>query len=99
MKTLANLVMGEVFAALQSFLAALHGLDEAGFFFEMGRKHVLKQFVRIAALLGGGMRQLCLEFGGEVHFHRCGSFSHRTPRCRNIAMGQFKAVEWRWPSD
>src|ERR1035437_2473984 len=36
----------------------------------MARKQVLKQFVRIAALLGGGMRQFRREFGGEMHFHR-----------------------------
>src|ERR1039457_5533618 len=80
MKTLANLVMGEVITPLQCFLAALHGLDEAGFLFEMARKHVLKQLVRIAALLGRGMRQLRFEFGRKVDFH-CGNLtSYRTPR-------------------
>ena len=33
--------MGEIFASLQSFLAALHGLDEAGFFLEIARKNIL----------------------------------------------------------
>ena len=35
MKALANLLMGEIFAPLQSFLAALHGPDETGFFLEV----------------------------------------------------------------
>ena len=50
LKALANLLMGEIFAPLESFLAALHGLDEAGFFLEIARQSLLHQLVGIAAL-------------------------------------------------
>src|ERR1017187_7086796 len=72
--------MGEVFAPPQSLFAALHSLDESGLFFEMARKHVPKQLVRIAPLLGGGMRQLRFEVWREMHFHCCDSSSNRTPK-------------------
>jgi hypothetical protein len=71
--------VGEILASLQSFLASLYGLNEAGFFFEIARKNVLHQFVRIEALLGGGVCELRFEFGGEMHFHRLDSLSQGTP--------------------
>jgi hypothetical protein len=58
------LLVGEILASLQSFLASLYRLNEAGFFFEIARKNVLHQFGRIAALLGGGVCELRFEFGG-----------------------------------
>jgi hypothetical protein len=70
--------MGNVFAPLESSLAALHGLDEAGFFLEMPRKNIQRQLVGIAALRGGGVRDLRFQFPGDVHFHFVGSYSENT---------------------
>jgi hypothetical protein len=46
--------MGQIFAPPESFLAALHGRDEAGLLLEVARKSILHQLVGAAALLGGG---------------------------------------------
>src|SRR5271157_4946014 len=78
LKVLSNLFMGEICAPLESFLAALHGPDETRFFVEIARKRVLHQFVRSAALPGGGVRQLRFEFGCEPDFHCLGFFSQDT---------------------
>jgi hypothetical protein len=48
---LAGLLVGEIFALLQSLLATLHRLDEVGFFFEIVRKNVLYQLIGLAGLL------------------------------------------------
>jgi hypothetical protein len=61
--------MGEIFAAFEGVLAALHGFDEAGFFFEIVRKNVLHQLIGIAALFGGGVRQLRFQFSGDMQFY------------------------------
>ena len=42
LEALADLLVGEVFSTLQSFLTALHSLDEASFFLEVARQHVLR---------------------------------------------------------
>jgi hypothetical protein len=73
LKALADLLMGEILAPLESFLAAPQGLHEAGFLLEVARKNTLQKFVRLAALPGGGVGQLCFEFMPEVYFHRFGS--------------------------
>ena len=49
LKALAGLFMGEILVPLQGFLAALHGLDETGFFLEIVRENILHQLVRFAA--------------------------------------------------
>src|ERR1017187_3006860 len=74
--------MGEIFAPLESFLAALHGLDETGLFLEIARQSLLHQLVGIAALHGGGLCQLRFQFPGDVHFHLVGSPSLRIHRTR-----------------
>jgi hypothetical protein len=70
--------MGEVFATLESVLAAFHGLDKAGFFLEIARQHILHQVVGIPALLGGRVRELGSQFPGDMYFHFVGSFSENT---------------------
>lgn len=55
MKALPDLFMGEIFAPLQGFFAARHGLYKTGLFFEIVRQNVLHQLVRVAALLSSGV--------------------------------------------
>jgi hypothetical protein len=78
LETLADLFMGKVIATLESVLAAFHGLDEAGFFLEIARQHILHQVVGIPALLGGRLRELRFQFPGDMYFHFVGSFSENT---------------------
>jgi len=78
LETLADLLMGEVFAAFESVFAALHGLDKAGFLLEIARQHILHQVVGIPALLGGRVRELRFQFPGDMHFHFVGSSSENT---------------------
>ena len=61
------MLMGEIFAPLESFLAALHGLDETGLFLEIARQSLVNQLVGIAALHGGGLCQLRFQFPRDVH--------------------------------
>jgi hypothetical protein len=42
LRALADLLIGEISTPLEGFLAAIHGLDEAGFFFEVTRQNVLQ---------------------------------------------------------
>jgi len=53
LKSLAYLVVGEIFAALQRCLAMVHCFDEAAFFVEILRDDFLDQLVGIASLLSG----------------------------------------------
>jgi hypothetical protein len=78
LETLADLLMGEVLATLESVLATFHGLDKAGFFLEIARQHILHQVVGIPALLGGRVRELRFEFPGDMYFHLAGSYSEHT---------------------
>jgi hypothetical protein len=78
LETLADLFMGKVIATLESVLAPFHGLDEAGFFLEIARQHILHQVVGIPALLGGRVRELRFQFPGDMHFHFVGSCSENT---------------------
>jgi hypothetical protein len=61
--------MSEVLAAFQGFLAARDSLDEARLLLEIARHHIAHKFVGIPPLLGGGVRELCFEFRGEMNFH------------------------------
>jgi len=69
LQALADLLMSEEFAAVKGFLAALHGIDEAGLFLEVARQHALNEFVGSAALAGGRVREFRREFLTDVHFH------------------------------
>jgi hypothetical protein len=73
LKAMADLFMGEIFALIDSFLAALNGLHKAGFFLEIARKNALQKFVRLAALPGSGVGQFRFEFMPDIYFHRSGS--------------------------
>src|SRR5580658_8146726 len=84
LKALANLLMGKIIAPLETFFAALHGLDKAGFFLEIARKSILHQLVGAAALLGGGVGQLRFQFPSDVHFHLFDSFSENTLTDRRV---------------
>src|SRR5271165_3467587 len=88
LKALANLFMGEIFAPPEGFLAALHGLDEAGFFVEVARKSILHQLVGAAALHGGGVGQLCFQFPCDAHFHFYGSFSQEYNERAGVGAGR-----------
>ena len=66
---MAGLLVREIFASLQGFLAAPYGLGEAGFFLEIARNDILQQLVGIAALLSCGVRQLRFKFRRKMHFH------------------------------
>ena len=68
-KPLANLLVREKFAAVQSGLAPFNGLNETVLFFEVTRNHVLHNFVRIAALLDRPLCEPRLQVGAEMDFH------------------------------
>ena len=69
LQTLADLLVSEILATRRRFLAATHGFDETGFFFEVPCKGARQEFVRIAALAGCGVSELRIEFMPEVDFH------------------------------
>jgi hypothetical protein len=56
---LADLLVSEVLAPLQGVFTVPYRIRKAGFFLEVARQHVLYQVVRVAALSGGRLRQLC----------------------------------------
>jgi hypothetical protein len=55
-ETLADFLMGEALATMQSVLAAFHGLNEAVFFLEIAGQHILHQVIGIPALPRGRVR-------------------------------------------
>jgi hypothetical protein len=77
-KALAQLLVSEILAPLESSFAALYGLDEAGFLLKIARKRILYQLVGAAALQGGRCCQLRFQFPCNVHFHFGGSLSENT---------------------
>jgi hypothetical protein len=45
LQALADLLVGEVLAALDGFIATVHGFDEAAFFLEIAREDILQDLV------------------------------------------------------
>ena len=73
----------QILASPQCVLATLHRFDKAGFLLEISRQNFLHQLVGSSAVLGGGLRQLCFKFRGELYFHLrwAPSFRVRQIRC------------------
>ncbi len=63
------MLVREIFAALQRFLAPLDGFNEASFLCEIAADRLLRKRIRVAAALAGQFRQLVLLFGREMYFH------------------------------
>ncbi len=57
-QALADFFMREILAALQRFLALLHGLDKTALLCEIPRDHPLHEFVRVAAMLNRTLHEL-----------------------------------------
>jgi hypothetical protein len=101
--------MRENFAALQGFLAFVDGFDKPAFLIEIPRQDFLHEFVGIAALLSGGLREFRFQFGQDRTGKRQASFSSVTEmssRCvRELAVPfrlnrseHFQAKMSSWPS-
>jgi hypothetical protein len=65
LQALADLLMCQV-------LAALHGLNKAGFFLEIPSNDYRRNLIRGAALLRRGARYLRFCFGWKMYFHVLG---------------------------
>lgn len=63
-QALSCLLVGEVFATLQGFLAQFDSFEKAGFFREVAADRFLGERVGVAAPLGGQFCELVLLFGG-----------------------------------
>jgi hypothetical protein len=70
-KPLSYLLVGKIFAALQSCFAQLDGFNKASFFREKPTYSLLRKGIRGTALLGGKFRKLVLLLRGKMHFHTC----------------------------
>jgi len=66
---LSHLFVREIFAALQRFLAQLDGFNKASFLCEVAADCLLCKRIRVAALLGGQLRELVLLLRREMYFH------------------------------
>jgi len=64
LKALADLLMGQMLATLQSLLATLHRFDETGLFLEVTRNNILHQFIGVPALLRCGQSPASLRVRG-----------------------------------
>jgi hypothetical protein len=85
LKAIAGLLVREIFASLQGFLAEPYGLGEARFFLEIARNNILQQLLRITALLSRRVRQLRFKFRRKMHVH----VSAPVIRIRRNAFGVF----------
>jgi hypothetical protein len=65
--------MGKVLTPLQRLFAALHGLNETGFFLEVARNNVLYQLLRICGPAGLPSASALPRLRVEVYFHCFGS--------------------------
>jgi hypothetical protein len=61
--------MGEILAPFEAFLTTPYRLDKAAFPVEILRHNFLHQFLGIAALPSGRLREFRFEFGFEVYLH------------------------------
>jgi hypothetical protein len=61
--------MRQMFTALESIFASLHGLHKALFFVEVTRHNFLNILIGLAPLLGRSLREPGFEMGVEVYFH------------------------------
>ena len=62
--------MREIFAALQSRFAKLHGFDKTGFLREIPANRLLRERIGVTASLGGEFRKLVLLIRREMYFHK-----------------------------
>jgi hypothetical protein len=83
-ESLSRLLVGEVFAAIQGFLAKLNRFNEAGFFREIPADSLLRERIRVTASMGGKFRKLVLLFRREVYFHISQSRGV-IPACQRVA--------------
>jgi len=65
---LSHLLVREIFAALQRFLAQLDSLNKASFLCEIAADRLLRKRIRVAAPLGGQLRELVLLLRREMYF-------------------------------
>jgi hypothetical protein len=78
LKAPAHLVVSEILPPLESSLAELYRLDEAGLLLEIARTHPLPIGRGCKPLQGGGGCQLRFQSPYDVHFHFRGSFHEDT---------------------
>jgi hypothetical protein len=83
-ESLSRLLVREVFAAIQGFLAKLNRFNEAGFFREIPADSLLRERIRVTASMGGKFRKLVLLFRREVYFHISQSRGV-IPACQRLA--------------
>jgi hypothetical protein len=65
--------MGEIVAAFERCFAAHYRVNEAAFFVDIPRHHLLYQFAWIPALLSGRLRESRFLLGCEMDFHEAQS--------------------------
>src|SRR5580698_2888028 len=68
-EALAHVLMREVLAVQQRFLATVDRVNEAALLIEIPGHDLLYQLTGIASLLSRGSRKLRFEFGREKNFH------------------------------
>ena len=66
---LSDLLVREIFAALQGGFAELDGFNKAGFLREIPANSLLRERIRVTASLGRKFRKLMLLFRREMYFH------------------------------
>ena len=66
---LSDLLVGEVFTALQGCFAKLDGCNKARFFRQVPANSLLRERIRVPAALGGKFHQLVLQFRRKMYFH------------------------------
>lgn len=68
-EALSDLLVREIFAALQSCFAKLDRCDESGFFCEIAAEKFAGEFLRAFAFLGCDLRKLSFLLGGKSDLH------------------------------
>ena len=61
--------MCEVLAALEGIFTGPYCLYKTSLILEVTGQHLAREFLRVAALLRCGLRQLSLQIAGDVYFH------------------------------
>ena len=74
---MAHLLMGQIIAALQRFLATPHRIDKAALLIEIARQDLPYKLVGVTSLLSGSFRQFRFLLGREMYFHEAQSMGKR----------------------
>lgn len=68
-EALSNLLVREIFATPQCFLAHLDGFNKASFLCEVSADRLLRERIRVAAPLGSQFGKVVLLFRRQMYFH------------------------------